>query len=44
MSTSRTIRWVLPIAAVAIAGYFGWQRYGGGHASQMQTAQKRPGP
>jgi len=44
MSTSRTIRWVLPIVAVAIAGYFGWQRYGGGHASQVQTAQSARAP
>ena len=44
MSTSRTIRWVLPIVAVAIAGYFGWQRYGGGHASQIQTAQSARAP
>ena len=27
MSTSRTIRWVLLIAALAVAGYFGWQRF-----------------
>ena len=44
MSTSRTIRWVLPIVAVAIAGYFGWQRYGGGHPSQIQTAQSARAP
>jgi membrane fusion protein, multidrug efflux system len=42
MSTSRTIRWVLPIIAVAIAGYFGWQRFGGGNAPPAQTAQKAP--
>src|SRR5436305_1295455 len=42
MSTSRTIRWVLLIIAVAIAGYFGWQRFGGGNAPPAQTAQKAP--
>src|SRR4051812_35266050 len=42
MSTSRTIRWVLLIIAVAIAGYFGWQRFGGGNAPPAQSAQKAP--
>src|SRR3954469_14025263 len=42
MSWSRTIRWVLLIAAIAAAGYFGWQKYTGGHAAQ--TAQKAPAP
>ena len=27
MTKSRTIRWVLPIAALVAAGYFGWQRF-----------------
>ena len=27
MSMSRTIGWVLLIAAVGAAGYYGWQRY-----------------
>ena len=27
MTTSQTIRWVLPVAALAVAGYFGWQRF-----------------
>ena len=27
MSKSRTIGWVLVIAAVGAAGYFGWQKY-----------------
>jgi multidrug efflux system membrane fusion protein len=43
MSRSRTIGWVLLIAAVGIAGYFGWQRYGGEHAAQVD-AQKRAAP
>src|SRR5215216_731704 len=42
MSALRTIRWVLLIAGLAGAGYFGWQRFGGGHASQVQAAQKAP--
>src|SRR6266850_820389 len=42
MSTSRTIRWVLLIMAVAAAGYFGWQRFGGGKAPPAQTAQNAP--
>src|SRR3979490_1479759 len=42
MSTSRTIRWVLLIMAVAVAGYYGWQRFGPGHALSTQTAQKAP--
>jgi multidrug efflux system membrane fusion protein len=33
----------LLIAAVGIAGYFGWQRYGGEHAAQVDT-QKRAAP
>jgi membrane fusion protein, multidrug efflux system len=42
MSASRTIRWVLLIAAIAGIGYFGWQRFGGGHASPVQAAQNAP--
>jgi multidrug efflux system membrane fusion protein len=42
MSVSRTIRWVLLLMAVVAAGYLGWQRFGGGHAAQTQTAQKAP--
>src|SRR3954465_13116246 len=42
MSWSRTIRWVLLIAAIAGAGYFGWQKFGAEH--QAQTAQKAPAP
>src|SRR4029077_16097871 len=41
MSKSRTIGWVLLIAAVAALGYFGWQRYhSGDHAAQADNAQK----
>ena len=42
MSWSRTIRWGLLIAAIAAAGYFGWQRFAGEHATQ--TAQNAPAP
>ena len=35
MSTSRTIGWVLLIAAVGAAGYFGWQK----HESNKQAAE-----
>src|SRR6202008_2256688 len=39
MSRSRTFWWVLLIAVIAAAGYFGWQRFGAQHT---QTAQKAP--
>jgi membrane fusion protein, multidrug efflux system len=42
MSWSRTIRWGLLIAAIGAAGYFGWQKYTGEHASH--AAQKAPAP
>ena len=35
MTTSRTIRWVLLIAALAAVGYFGWQRF---HRGDLATA------
>jgi multidrug efflux system membrane fusion protein len=38
MTKSRTIRWILPIAALAAAGYFGWQRWHG--PTQAETTQK----
>jgi multidrug efflux system membrane fusion protein len=41
MTKSRTIRWILPIAALAAAGYFGWQRWHGpDSATQADNAQK----
>src|ERR1700720_622837 len=41
MTTSRTIRWVLLIAALAAAGYFGWQRFHhGDQATAANNAQK----
>src|SRR6202047_3298799 len=41
MTKSRTIRWILPIVALAAAGYFGWQRWhGADSATQAENAQK----
>jgi membrane fusion protein, multidrug efflux system len=40
MSALRTIRWVLLTAAIAVAGYFGWQRFNGHEASQAKAEQK----
>src|ERR1700726_5151081 len=45
MTTSRTTRWVLLIAAVGLLGYFGWQRlYGANPATSANTAQKAAPP
>jgi membrane fusion protein, multidrug efflux system len=41
MTKSRTIGWVLLVSAVAVAGYFGWQRYNGSEATaKAENAQK----
>jgi multidrug efflux system membrane fusion protein len=41
MTKSQTIRWILLIAALAAAGYFGWQRWHGpDSATQADNAQK----
>ncbi len=40
MTKSRTIRWILPIAALVAAGYFGWQRFHGTNLTATDTAQK----
>ena len=40
MTKSRTIRWILPIAALAAAGYFGWQRFHGTNPTAADTAPK----
>ena len=41
MTKSRTIRWILLILAVSLAGYFGWQRFHGEHqATAANNAQK----
>lgn len=46
MSKSRTVGWVLVIAAVGAAGYFGWQKYSdnklAAEAAQKRAAQQRP--
>jgi membrane fusion protein, multidrug efflux system len=42
MSWSRTIRWVLLIAAIVAVGCFGWQKFTGEHATK--TTQKAPAP
>lgn len=42
MQKSRPILWILIIAAVALAGYFGWDRYLSPEAAKTQTAQKGP--
>jgi membrane fusion protein, multidrug efflux system len=36
----RLFRWVLLIAVVAAAGYFGWQRYSGAEQAKAEAAQK----
>src|SRR5438067_2013315 len=41
MSRSRTIGWILLIAAVGAAGYFGWQRFRGEDRTAQADAQKR---
>jgi membrane fusion protein, multidrug efflux system len=41
MTKSRTIGWVLLVSAIAVAGYFGWQRfYGSEAAAKTENAQK----
>src|SRR4030081_2881257 len=41
MTTSRTIRWILLIAALAAVGYFGWQQFHGPDATaKVDNAQK----
>jgi membrane fusion protein, multidrug efflux system len=42
MKKSRPILWISLIAAVAVGGYFGWQRFYGPEAAKTQTAQKGP--
>ncbi len=44
MSKSRTIGWVLLIAAVGAAGYYGWQRLHGADRAAQADAQKRAPP
>ncbi len=42
MKKSRPILWILIIAAVAVGGYYGWQRFSAPEAARAQTAQKGP--
>src|SRR5215831_15909978 len=42
MKKSRPILWILIIAAVGAAGYYGWQRYSAPEGGKVQTAQKGP--
>src|SRR6267142_1313097 len=44
MTKSRTIRWILPIAALVVVGYFGWQRFHGTNPTAADTAQKSASP
>jgi membrane fusion protein, multidrug efflux system len=45
MTKSRTIRWILLIAAVGLLGYFGWQRFSGQEqATAASNAQKAARP
>jgi len=39
MTKSRTIRWILPIAALVVAGYFGWQRFHGTNPTAADAAK-----
>jgi multidrug efflux system membrane fusion protein len=43
MSTSRTIRWILFAAAVAGAGYYGWQRFHGPEAGAKSADAQKAG-
>src|ERR1700710_236753 len=40
MTKSRTMRWVLLVAALIGLGYFGWQRFHVDQAAQADSAQK----
>src|SRR6266404_5193915 len=40
LATSRAIRWVLLIVAIAALGYLGWQRFQGGDHQARAEAQK----
>jgi multidrug efflux system membrane fusion protein len=39
MTKSRTIRWILPIAALVVAGYLGWQRFHGTNPTAADTTK-----
>jgi multidrug efflux system membrane fusion protein len=40
MKKSRPVLWILFVAAVALAGYFGWQRFYAPNAAKNQAAEK----
>src|SRR5579872_1938882 len=40
MTTSRTIGWILLIAALAAGGYFGWEHFRGRELAAAKSAQK----
>ena len=44
MTKSRTIGWVLLIAALGAVGYFGWQRFHRPDAAKTESAQKSASP
>src|SRR4030081_728059 len=44
MTKSRAIRWVLLVAALAAAGYFGWQRFHNANTVTADSAQKAAAP
>ena len=39
MTKSQTIRWILPIAALVVAGYFGWQQFHGTNPTAADIAK-----
>lgn len=42
MKKSRPLLWIVIVAALATAGYYGWQKYGSPEGGKTQTAQKGP--
>lgn len=44
MKKSRPILWILVVAAMALAGYFGWQRFHGPEGTGNQTAKAQRAP
>ncbi|MGY4505973.1 multidrug efflux system membrane fusion protein [Bradyrhizobium sp. GM24.11] len=42
MKKSRPILWIVIIAAVAVGGYYGWQRFSASEAAKAQTAKGAP--
>ena len=44
MKTSRTISWIVLLAAIGGASYYGWQRYQGAEAAKRVAAQKTAQP